>query len=154
MNEITLQVLGALGWSVLSIVISQSVSVGLMAWLGLPPKKLVREIEVVQNSAVGAVFFVVSLTVALFVGMFTTNGTSEAGGILPGAGWIAGALVLGWSFSWLSFIVAHRVMGRENDESALGYIRRELIEEQNASLAFFLGGLSVACFISVMFQTW
>lgn len=156
MNEIALQVLGALGWSVLSIAISQGVSVALMAWLGLPPKKLVREIEVVQNPAVGACFFIISLTVALFVGMFTTNANSptEAGSIIGGAGWIIGALVLGWAFTWLSFAVAHRVMGRENDESALGYIKRELIEEQNASLAFFLGGLSVVCFISVLFQTW
>ncbi len=154
MNVIALQVVGALGWSVLSIAISQAVSVALMAWLGLPPKKLVKEIEVVQNPAVGACFFIISLTVALFVGMFTTNGSSDAGGIVPGAAWVVGTLVLGWAFTWLSFIVAHRVMGRENNESALGYIKRELIEEQNASLAFFLGGLSVACFISVMFQTW
>jgi ABC-type multidrug transport system fused ATPase/permease subunit len=156
MTDIALQVLGALGWSILSIIVSQGVSIGLMAWLGLPPKKLVKEIEVIQNSAVGATFFIVSITVALFVGMFTTSSNSPTvvPTIIGGAAWIAGAFVMGWAFSWASFIIAHRVMGRENDESALGYIKRELIREQNASLAFFLGGLSVVCFVSVLFQTW
>ena len=32
-------------------------------------------------------------------------------------------------------------MGRVNNESVYGYIRREVILEQNAALAFFLGGL-------------
>jgi hypothetical protein len=80
-------------------------------------------------------------------------GKQKLESFLVGAGWITGALVLGWGFTWLSFIIAHRVMGRENDESALDYIKRELILEQNASLAFFLGGLAVVCFISVIYQT-
>ncbi|MEO0565645.1 MAG: hypothetical protein AAF125_26290, partial [Chloroflexota bacterium] len=69
----------------------------------LPPKRLRKEIEDVQNPAVGASFFVVSLTVALFVSMFTTAlfdpGTVRTDpGYIGGAGWIAGSFVLGWSF--------------------------------------------------------
>jgi ABC-type multidrug transport system fused ATPase/permease subunit len=153
MTQVAQQLFGALVWSILSIVVSQGTSVLLMAWLGLPPSKLVHEIEEVQNSAVGASFFIVSLAVSFFIGMFTTAGFSESESLLIGAGWIAGALVLGWAFTWVSFAVAHRVMGRENDETVLDYIKRELILEQNASLAFFLGGLSIACFISVIFHT-
>jgi len=153
MSQVAVQVLGALLWSVVSIAISQVTSIMLMAWLGLPPKKLVHEIEEVQNPAVGACFFIVSLAVAFFVGMFTSNGFTDAEGVLAGTGWIVGALVLGAAFTTLSFVVAHRVMGRENDESVLDYIKRELILEQNASLAFFLGGLSIVCFMSVIFQT-
>jgi hypothetical protein len=43
-------------------------------------------------------------------------------------------------------------MGRENNENMLGYIRREIVLEQNAALAFFLGGLVVSPFISIVFQ--
>lgn len=43
-------------------------------------------------------------------------------------------------------------MGRQPGETVYTYLRREIIDEQNASLAFFLGGLSVAPFISIMFQ--
>lgn len=146
-------IFGSIGWSILSILIAQGTSIAIMTILGLPPKKLIHEIEEVQNAAVGAVFFIVSITVAFFVGMFTTNGYTDAGGVLPGAAWIVGAFIMGMGFTWINFIVAHRVMGRENDETVLDYIRRELVLEQNASLAFFLGGLSIVPFISVLFQT-
>lgn len=150
------QIVGAIGWSVLAIAISQGTSIFLMSWLGLPPKKLIHEIEEVQNPAVGAVFFTVSLTVALFVSMFVTDAFDrepQSITYITGAAWIVGAFLLGMGFTWLNFIVAHRVMGRENNESVVDYIRRELIEEQNASLAFFLGSLSIVPFISVLFQT-
>lgn len=157
MSVIATQVIGAFIWSVVSILISQIVSVTLMAWLGLPPKKLTHEIEVIQNPAIGASFFIVSLTVAFFVNMFTTDVfsrsvTPEEADFLTSTGWIVGALALGTLFMLTNFMIAHRVMGRENNESVFDYIKRELIEEQNVSLAFFLGGLSVVPYISVLFQ--
>lgn len=145
-------VIGAIGWSLLSILVSQGTSILLMWWLGLPPKKLVHEIEEVQNPAIGASFFIVSLAVSFFISQFVTNGYTEAESIPIGAAWIAGALIMGAVFMWLSFMVAHRVMGRENNETVLQYIQRELIEEQNLSLAFFLGGLAIVSFISVIYQ--
>jgi len=151
------QVTSAIVWSILAVIISQVTSVGLMAWLGLPPKKLTHEIEVVQNPAVGAVFFIVSLTVALFVSMFVTdlfdtNRQSSDVTYIVGTAWIVGAFLLGMGLSWINFMIAHRVMGRENNESLYDYIRREIVEEQNAALAFFLGGLAIAPFIAVLFQ--
>ena len=49
-------------------------------------------------------------------------------------------------------MIAYRIMGIEDNESFMDYVRRELVEEQNASLAFFLGGLMITPFIAVIFQ--
>ncbi|MGJ3237929.1 MAG: hypothetical protein ACFE0Q_04415 [Anaerolineae bacterium] len=158
MSEAVLVVVSAIGWTIGATIVSQLVSVLIMAWLGLSIKKLIHEIEVVQNPAVGASFFVISLTVGLFIGAFTSNGFSANDpayvdpGYIGNTAWIMLALFLGAALSWISFEIAHRVMGVENDESTYRYIQRELIEEQNASLALFLGGLSVVPFIAVIFQ--
>jgi hypothetical protein len=159
------QILLAIGWSILATILAQLVSVLFMRWLGLPVKKLVHEIENVQNPAVGAIFFVVSLTVALFVGIFASDGFTPVGSrlaegvgmtdsqeFLAQAGWIAMALFLSLLLTWVSFVIAYRMMGIENNESLKRYIQREIVEEQNASLALFLGGLMVAPFIAVIFQ--
>jgi hypothetical protein len=115
---------------------------------------------------VGAVFFIVALTTGLFVGIFASNGFTRVGAALPeevqltgtqellgGAGWIALALFLGLLLMWISFEIAHRIMGVENNETTFRYIQRELVEEHNAALALFLGGLAVVPFIAVIFQT-
>jgi hypothetical protein len=158
MNEAALQISLAVGWSVFATVVSQLISVILMAWLGLPPKKLVREIEEIQNPAIGATFFIISLTTGLFISIFASDGFSinsteyQDPGFVAGAGWIFMAFILGTVLVWISFEIAHRVMGVENEESTYRYIQRELIEEQNASLAFFLGGLAIVPYIAVIFQ--
>ncbi len=158
MNETVLVIISAIAWSIVATLISQMVSVIILAWLGLPPKKLIHEIEEVQNPAIGACFFIIALSVGLFVGAFTSDGFSANDpafvdpGFLGSTGWIVLALFMGALLTWISFEVAHRVMGVENEESTFRYIQRELIEEQNASLAFFLGGLSIVPFIAVIFQ--
>ena len=165
MSVVAQQILLAIGWSILATILAQLISVLFMRWLGLPIKKLVHEIENVQNPAIGAIFFVVSLTVALFVGIFASDGFTPVGArlaegqaltdsqeFLAQAGWIALALFLSLLLTWVSFMIAYRMMGVENNESLYRYIQRELVEEQNASLAFFLGGLMVAPFIAVIFQ--
>lgn len=162
MNPILLQVLSAILWSLAAVIISQLVSIGLMSWLGLPIKKLTHEIEDVQNPAVGASFFIISLAVAFFVGMFTTDifirDPQPALPFLNNLLWILGALVLSSLIVFVNFQIAYNLMGKEQHgeldrkESMMEYIRRELIEEQNASLALFLGGLAVVPFIAVTFH--
>ncbi|MEL6525246.1 MAG: hypothetical protein AAFQ07_06000 [Chloroflexota bacterium] len=159
MTENVITIVSAIGWTVLATIIAQVVSVGLMAWLGLKPSKLIYEIEEVQNTAVGACFFIISLATGLFVGMFTSNGfTVNDNALVPeptfweSTGWIVLALFLGMALTWILFEIAHRAMGVENDETTYRYIQREVIEEQNASLAFFLGGLSIVPFIAVILQ--
>ncbi|GAB5490912.1 MAG: hypothetical protein Phog2KO_11270 [Phototrophicaceae bacterium] len=158
MTEATLVVVSAIAWTIAATAISQIVSISIMSWLGLPPKKLIHEIEVIQNPAVGASFFIISLAVGFFIGAFTSDGFSanDPTYIEPSffinTAWIVLALVLGAALTWISFEIAHRVMGVENDETTYRYIQRELIQEQNASLAFFLGGLSIVPFIAVVFQ--
>lgn len=142
----------ALFWATLAIVISQVASILVVWLLGLPPGKLVKEIEDVQNPAVGACFFIISLTATFFVGFMTTDGFTPDPSALESAAWIIGGVLLGFLYTGLIFIIAHRVMGRENNENMLGYIRREIVLEQNAALAFFLGGLVVSPFISIVFQ--
>ncbi len=141
-----------LAWSLFAVFISQSVSVGVMWLLGLPPRKLAREIEEVQNAAVGACFFIISLIASFFVGFMTTDGFTPDPSPIEGAAWIIGGVLLAFVLTIILFVVAHRVMGRLPNENVYGYIKREIVLEQNAALAFFLGGLSVTPFISVLFQ--
>ncbi len=143
---------GAIGWSIFSILVSQGTSILLMWWLGLPPRRLGHEIEDRQNTGVGAVFFVVSLTVSFFISQFVTNGYTQTETILEGALWVVGALILGLVFMWASFWVAHELLDPVENETVIDYIKREIVDEKNASLAFFLGGLAVVSFFSVLYQ--
>jgi ABC-type multidrug transport system fused ATPase/permease subunit len=144
--------LQAVVWATFAIVISQATGILLMWWLGLPPKKLIHEIEDVQNVAVGASFFIIAITASIFISLMASSGFSAPEDNLTSLAWVVFGLVLSAAYVWVAFVIANRVMGRVNNEGVYKYIRRELIEEQNASLAFFLGGLSVAPFIAVAFQ--
>lgn len=145
-------VISALLWATFSIIISQVVSIGALWWLGLPPRKLIREIEEVQNPAIGACFFIISLIASFFIGFMATDGFTPDPPGLESAAWIIGGIILSFAYTALVFVIAHRVMGRENNESVYAYIRREVVLEQNSALAFFLGGLAVSPFISIVFQ--
>lgn len=144
--------IAALIWATAAIVISVGVSIGLMRWLGLPLKKLVHEIEDVQNTAVGACFFIISLTVSLFVSVYFSDGFSETQSFGDSAAWFVGGLVACWVYIAIILVLIRRSLGRVPNESTYRYLRRELIEEQNAALAFFLGGITVPPFIAVLFQ--
>lgn len=145
-------ILAALAWTTLAIFVSQGSSIIVMWWLGLPPKKLIHEIEVVQNPAVGACFFIISLTASLFIGVYFSAGFTPVESFGTSAAWFMVGLLVSFAYMAVAFTVMHRVMGRENNESVYGYMRREIIEEQNVSLAFFLGGISVSPFIAMVFQ--
>lgn len=142
----------ALVWATFAVIVSQATSIVLMWILGLPPRKLTHEIEDVQNTAVGACFFIISLTASIFVGFMTSDGFTTDPSFIEGAAWIIGGLILGFVYTFILFMIAHRVMGRLPNENVYNYIRREIVLEQNAALAFFLGGLSVTPFISIVFQ--
>jgi|GEM_PF-971980 len=142
----------ALAWATFAVIISQAASIIMMWLLGLPPRKLTHEIEEVQNSAVGACFFIISLTASLFIGLMTSDGFTPDPSLVESAAWIVGGVILGFVYTLILFMIAHRVMGRLPNENVYGYIRREIVMEQNAALAFFLGGLVVAPFISIVFQ--
>lgn len=144
--------LAAIAWATLSIVVSVLVSMGLMRWLGLPFKKLVHEIEDVQNTAVGACFFIVSLTTSLFISIYFSDGFSEPQAIENNALWFISGLIVSAIYVAVLMFIAHRAMGRLENETVYHYLRREIVEEQNAALAFFLGGLAVCPFIAVIFQ--
>lgn len=146
------QISAALLWSTLAVVISQLVSIGIMWGLGLSPKRLVHEIEDVQNPAVGAMFFVISLAVALYIGVFFGTGYSPETTFERSALWFAAGLLVAHIYVIITLVIAHRLMDRVDNESVYQYLRRELIAEQNASLALFLGGLTIVPFIAVVFQ--
>lgn len=142
----------AITWATFAVFVSQITSIALVWMLGVPPRKLAHEIEEVQNPAVGACFFIISLTASLFVALMTTDGFSPDPSFAEGAVWIIGGLILGFIYTFILFMIAHRLMGRQPNENLFGYIKREIVLEQNAALAFFLGGLSVTPFISIVFQ--
>lgn len=142
----------ALVWATFAVIVSQGTSILIMWWLGLPPGKLTHEIEDVQNPAVGACFFIISLTASLFVGFMTSSGFTPDPSFWEGAAWIIGGVVVASLYTALIFVIAHRLMGRQPNENVYDYIRREIVKEQNAAVAFFLGGLAVTPFISIVFQ--
>lgn len=144
--------LAALGWATLSIVVSQVVGITLMRWLGLSVKQLIHEIEDVQNVAVGASFFIISVTTSLFISVFFSAGFTGLEEFGTSALWFVIGLLLAFVYVAIIFAIAHRLMDRVNNETVYMYLRREIIEEQNAALAFFLGGLSFPPFISIVFQ--
>jgi uncharacterized membrane protein YjfL (UPF0719 family) len=145
-------ILSALFWTTFAIVISQIVSIALMWWLGLPPGKLSEEIVIVQNPAVGACFFIVSLAASIFIGLMASSGFTPDPTFAEGAAWIVGGLVVAAFYTALAFSIAHRLMEPVKGEGLYAYLRREIIEEQNVALAFFYGGLSITPFIAVVFQ--
>jgi len=144
-------VLSSLLWATGATLIAQIVAVGIMWRLGLPPKKLAHEIEDVQNPAVGATFFIVSIIASIFIGLMAQE-PSSADSSLESAAWIIGGVALATVYSGLSFVIVHRIFEPIEGENVYTWIQRELVAEQNASLAFFLGGLAVAHFISVAYQ--
>lgn len=147
------EVFAALIWSTLAILASQFAGISIMWWLGLPPRKLVVEIEEVQNTAVGAAFLIVSIAASLYIGVYFSDGYSE---IPPEFGeatvWFITGLLASFGYLVIIFVAVHRLMGREYDESVYGYLRREIIEVQNAALVMFLGGLTLSPFIAMVFQ--
>lgn len=148
------QAIEAISWSIAATIVSQIVSIVLMWMLGVRPRKLAKEINDVQNPAIGASFFIVALTMALFIGIFASDGFSDPSNreLRTTLVWGALALFLGLVLMWASFVIAHRIMGVENEESTYRYIQRELVEEQNIALALFLGGLVLPPFIVTIFQ--
>ena len=144
-------VLNSLLYATVATILSQVIAVGAMRWLGLSPNKLAHEIEDVQNVAVGASFFVISLITSIFIAVLAAE-PEEADSVLASWGWIFGGLALSLLYSGVSFWVAHRMLTPLEGENPYSWIRRELVDEQNASLALFLGGLMSAAFFSVLGQ--
>jgi hypothetical protein len=144
-------VINSLIYATAATIISQAMGVLVMWRLGLPPKKLAHEIEDVQNSAVGASFFIISLVTAIVIGVLAAD-PAPADTWLENLAWIVGGIVLATIYTGISFMLTHRIMGRIEGENVYTYIRREIVLEQNAALAFFLGGLLVSSYISVIAQ--
>lgn len=152
----------AVVWSIVIIVVSQLVSLLIVWWLGVPPGKLEHEIEEKQNAAVGAIFFIVTLIISLFVSSLASNGFTEvdptlapADAFATGALWILGGVAFGIVLTFLNFFIVFRWMGRQergSGESMYRYMQREIIDEHNLAFAFFLGGLATAPFIAVLYQ--
>lgn len=144
-------VISAILWTTFVTLLAQAISIIFLWWLGLQPRKLIHEIEITQNTAVGAVFFIISLTSSLFIGLLAAE-PAPASSALEEVAWVVGGLALAALYTAIAFAIAHRVMGRENNEDVYRYLRREIIAEQNAALTFFMGGLAVAPFIAVLYQ--
>jgi hypothetical protein len=125
--------------------------VTVMWWLGLHPRKLAHEINNVQNTAVGATFFIVSLISSIFVSVLAGGVPTQSADALEELAWVVGGLALSFAFTIVAWFIAHRGMGPKG-ENLRQYIQREIIKEQNAALAFFLGALAIAPFLAVLYQ--
>jgi hypothetical protein len=145
-------ILSALFWMTFATVVSQAVAILLMAWLGLPPGKLAHEIVEIQNPAVGASFFIISLAASIFISLMSSSGFTPDPTFAEGAAWIIGGLVVAALYVSVIFMIAHRLLNPRKGEGLYKYMQREIIEEQNVALTFFLGGLSITPFIAVVFQ--
>lgn len=151
MNDTVELVFSSLAYATFATVVSQTLGILAMWWLGLKPRKLAREIEDVQNIAVGASFFIIALTTSIFIGVLTAA-PAPAQSLLASYLWILGGIGLATVYTAIAFTIAHRMLRPLEGENVYTWIQRELIKEQNAALAFFLGGLAIAPFISVVSQ--
>jgi len=140
-------------WTVVIIALSQIISFGIVGWLGVPPSRMEHEIEEKQNAAVGAIFFIVSLVVTIFISILSSNGftgASSDSGI-----WIIGGVVVGTILMFINILIVFQWMGKEERAAGEGiyrYFQREIIDEHNLALAFFIGGLAAAPYIAILFQ--
>ncbi|GAB4553030.1 MAG: hypothetical protein OHK0023_21670 [Anaerolineae bacterium] len=146
-------VVSALGWSVVATVIAQIVSILVLWLLGVPPRRIRHEIEDVQNPAAGALYFVISLIAATWSAKLSSDGLpTPANSDFESALWIFGGILFATLFTIIAYWIAHRVLIPSKDEGFLSWIRREVIKEQNAALALFLGGLAIAPFMAILYQ--
>lgn len=155
MNELVGLILEAIIWTIVIIGLSQIISFGIVGWLGVPPSKMEHEIEEKQNAAVGAIFYIITLIVSIFVSVLSSNGFTEVEAAGTAAMWIFGGVAFGILLSFLNVFIVFRWMGaeeRQAGETMYRYIQRELIDEHNLAFAFFLGALITAPFIAVLFQ--
>lgn len=145
-------VIEAVLWTIVATAIAQLVTIILLWMLGLKPERLAHEIEDKQNAAVGAAFFIISLIASIFVSVLASDGFSTTDTSAETLGWIVGGAAGATLFTLVLFWIAHRLLQPLEGENMYMYLQRELIAEQNASLAFFLGGLAVAPYMAVLFQ--
>ncbi|MBZ0310213.1 MAG: hypothetical protein K8I82_29405 [Anaerolineae bacterium] len=143
----------AILWTLVATIIAQLVTIILLWMLGLKPQLLTHEIEDAQNAAVGAAFFIVSFIASIFVSVLASDGFTQSDYTsAESAAWIIGGTIGASFYSLALFWIAFRVMQPLEGETLYSYLQRELIAEQNAALAFLLGGLAVAPFMAVLFQ--
>jgi hypothetical protein len=144
-------VVSAVLWATVTTVIAQIVAIALMAFLGVRPRALPHELVEVQNPAVGAAFFIITLTAALFIGPLASSGFTPDPTVWESLAWVLGGLVGASLYALVEIMLAHQVLGRRG-EGLRTFIRRELIAEQNVALTWFFGGLLVAPFVAVVYQ--
>lgn len=155
MSELTRLMLGSIIWTIVIISLSQVISFAIVWWLGVSPGQMEHEIEEKQNAAVGAIFFIVTLIVTIFISVLSSDGFTGAASDQDGAIWAIGGVFVGTILTALNIFVVFRWMGKDEREAGEGiyrYFQRELIDEHNLALAFFVGGLAAAPYIAILFQ--
>ena len=153
MSELVSLMIDAIIWTIVIIGLSQIISFAIVAWMGVPPSQMEHEIEEKQNAAVGAIFFIVTLIVTIFISVLSSNGFTGASA--DSGIWIIGGVLIGTILTFLNIFIVFRWMGKEEraaGESIYRYFQREIIEEHNLALAFFIGGLAAAPYIAILFQ--
>jgi hypothetical protein len=145
-------VVSALLWSTLSTVTSQVVSIIVVAMLGVAPRKIAHEIAEIQNPAIGACFLAIAIAASSFIAPLTSSGFTPDPDLLASVLWIVGGVLLGFTYTVIAIIIAHRVFGTKKDENFYQWMQREIVAEQNVSLALFIGSLLIPPFTAVSYQ--
>lgn len=155
MSELTGLMLESIVWTVVIIALSQIISFAIVWWLGVPPSQMEHEIEEKQNAAVGAIFFIVSLVVTIFISVLSSNGFTGAASDEAAAIWTIGGVFVGTLLMLINIFIVFRWMGKDERQAGEGiyrYFQREIIDEHNLALAFFIGGLAATPYIAILFQ--
>ena len=145
------QVISAIVWATLATAISVSVGLLLIWWFGLNPRRLAHEIDDVQNAGVGATFFIVSLITSLFVSVLAGGVPTRSVSVAEELGWAVVGVLVSVVYTLIEFFIVHRAIAPKG-ESLRQYLHREIVIEQNAALALFLGGLALAPFLAILYQ--
>lgn len=145
----------ALLWSLVGLVLSSIFSLFITrVILGVRLRNLLVEIEDRQNAAVGVIFKNIAVVTSVILLPFVSDGFSPSEGFLIDILWmLGGGLVTVLIVTIIGYFILHALASRKHlQETAIGYLRRELIEEKNQALAHFIMAIFLIVTINVIGQ--
>lgn len=151
LNSLASAVLWAIGSGLVSLILS---AIFMRFVLGLKFRDVITEIEEDHNLGVASYFGFFVFIVNLFVGAIATDGFSGSStSISTDLAWVAFGFIVPAALSVVTCAMAIAYGGTRRDgEGLFGYLRREIVHEDNAALAVLTISLSAMWFLPFWFQ--
>ena len=115
----------SIAWSLVSTLAAIFISLLAMFYFHITPREAIHEVEEDQNVAVGAIFFVVSIIAALFIGFMASDGFTEASPVEE-IQWIVFGLALSLLYTIIISWIVLKPVAHRKQESIRTYLVREI----------------------------